>query len=139
MLEHINDTLKSIGDWDEFHTHFRYLPSMPLNIVGRVPRSTQPAFWAKHLSQFCVSIPSEISTEFLKQPKQQRSSWAKVSYSDASEGLQGQATVTTAASTAQPSAGQSQSSTSNNDSNSSDSNKQDQQEGAISGLSNLKR
>jgi hypothetical protein len=40
---------------------------------------------------------------------------------------------------AQPSTVQSQSSTSNNDSNSSDSNKQDQPEGAISGLSNLKR
>jgi chromosome segregation ATPase len=62
-----------------------------------------------------------------------------VSYSDAAKGLQGQSTATTAASTAQPSAGQIQSSTSNNDSNSSDSNKQDQQEGAISGLSNLKR
>jgi hypothetical protein len=61
-----------------------------------------------------------------------------VSYSDAAKGLQGQATATTSASTAQPSAGQSQSSTSNNDSNSSDSNKQDQQEGAVSGLSNLK-
>jgi hypothetical protein len=63
----------------------------------------------------------------------------KVSYSDAGKGLQGQATATKVASTAQPSAGKSQSSTSNNDSNSSDSNKQDQQEGAISGLSNLKR
>jgi hypothetical protein len=62
-----------------------------------------------------------------------------VSYSDAAKRLQGQVTATTAASTAQPSAGQSQSSTSNNDSNSSDINKQDHQEGAIAGLSNLKR
>jgi hypothetical protein len=82
MLEHIDDTLKSIGDWDECHTHFRYLPSMPISVVGRVPRSTQPAFWANHLSQFCASIPSEISTAFLQQPKQQRAAWAKVSYSD---------------------------------------------------------
>jgi hypothetical protein len=62
MLEHIDDTLKSIGNWDECHTHFRYLPSMPISVVGRVPRSTQPAFWGKHLSQFSTSIPSEIST-----------------------------------------------------------------------------
>jgi hypothetical protein len=86
-----------------------------------------------------MTIPSEISTEFLQHPKPQRAAWAKVSYSDAAKGVQGQATATTAASTAQPSTGQIQASTSNNDSNSSDSNKQDQPEGAISGLSNLKR
>jgi chromosome segregation ATPase len=63
----------------------------------------------------------------------------KVSYSDAAKGLQGQATDTKAASKAQPSTGQIQFSTSNNDSNSSDSTKQDRPEGAISGLSNLKR
>jgi hypothetical protein len=138
MLEHIDDTLKSICDWDECHTQFRYLTSMPISVVGRVPRSTQPYFWAKRLSQFSY-IPSEIITEFLKQPKQQRSAWVKVSYSDAAKELKGQATATTSASTAQPSAGKIQYSTSNNDSNSSDSNKQDHEEGAISGLSNLKR
>jgi hypothetical protein len=26
MLEHIDETLTSIGDWEECHTHFRYLP-----------------------------------------------------------------------------------------------------------------
>jgi hypothetical protein len=62
MLEHIDDTLKYIVNWDEFHTHLRYLPSMPISVVGRVPRSTQPAFWANHLSQLCTAIPSEIST-----------------------------------------------------------------------------
>jgi hypothetical protein len=62
-----------------------------------------------------------------------------VSYSDSGKGLQGQATVTTAASTAKPSTGKIQASTSNNDSNSSDSNTQEHSEGAISGLSNLKR
>jgi hypothetical protein len=41
ILDHIDDTLNSIGDWDECHTHFRYLPSMPISVVGRVPRSTQ--------------------------------------------------------------------------------------------------
>jgi hypothetical protein len=139
MLEHIDETLNSIGDWEECHTHFRYLPSMSISVVGRVPRSTHPAFWANHLSQFRTNIPSEISTEFLQQPKQQHAAWVKVSYSDAAKVLQGQATAAIAASTAQPSTGQRQSSTSNNDSNSSDSNKQDQPEGAISGLSNLKR
>jgi hypothetical protein len=81
MLEHINETLNSIGDWEECHTNFRYLPSMPISVVGRVPRSTQPAFWANHLSQFRTDTPSEISTEFLQQPKQQRAAWAKVLYS----------------------------------------------------------
>jgi hypothetical protein len=52
MLEHIDENLNSFGDWDERHTHFRYLPSTPISVVGRVPCSTQPAFWANHLSQF---------------------------------------------------------------------------------------
>jgi hypothetical protein len=113
---------------------------MPIIVVGRVPRTTQPALWANHLSQFRTTIPSEISIEFLQQPKPQRAAWAKVSYSDVAKGVQGQATDTKSSSTAQPSTGQSQASTSNNDSNSnsSDSNKQEQSEGAISGLSNLK-
>jgi chromosome segregation ATPase len=64
--------------------------------------------------------------------------WTKVSYSNAARGVQVQATVTTAASTAQPPTGQSQASASNNDSNSSDSNKQEQSEGATSRLSSLK-
>jgi hypothetical protein len=34
MLEHIDETLNSIGDWEECHTHFRYLPSMQISIVG---------------------------------------------------------------------------------------------------------
>jgi hypothetical protein len=53
--------------------------------------------------------------------------------------VRGQATTTASSSIVQPSTGQSQASASNNDSNSSDSNKQEQSEGAISGLSNLKR
>jgi hypothetical protein len=65
MLEHIDQTLNSIGDWDKCHTHFPYLPSMPISVVGCVPCTTQPAFWANDLSQLCTTIPSEISTEFL--------------------------------------------------------------------------
>jgi hypothetical protein len=80
-----------------------------------------------------------IGGTLMVQPKPQRAAWARVSYSDAAKGVQVQATGTTAASTEKTSTGQSQSSTSNNDSNSSDSNKQDQPEGAILGLSNLKR
>jgi hypothetical protein len=107
MLEHTDETLNSIGDWDECHTHFRYIPSMPISVVGRVPRSTQPAFWANHLSQFRTAIPSKIITEFLQQPKQQRAAWAKLSYSNAAKVLQGQSTDTKSANTAQPSTGQS--------------------------------
>jgi hypothetical protein len=139
MLENIDETLNYIGDWYECHTHFRYLPSIPISVVGRVPRTTQPAFWANHLSQFRTTIPSKISTEFLQHPKPQRAAWDNVSYRDAVKGVQGQATATTAASTAQPSTGQIQASTSNNNSNSSDSNKQEQSEGATSGISNLER
>jgi hypothetical protein len=50
MLEHIDKTLTSIGDWEECHTYFHYLPSIPISVVGRIPRTTKPAFWANHLS-----------------------------------------------------------------------------------------
>jgi hypothetical protein len=139
MLEHIDEMLNSIGDWDECHTHLLQLPLLPTIVMGRVPRITHPAVWASHLSQFCMTIPRETSTYFLQHPKPQHVTWAKVSYSDAVKGLHGQATYTTSASTSQPSTGESQASTSKNDSNSSDRNKQEQPEGAISGLSNLKR
>jgi hypothetical protein len=62
IVEHINETLSSIGDWDECHTHFRYVPSMPIIVVARVTRTTQPYFWANHLSQFGTAVPSESST-----------------------------------------------------------------------------
>jgi hypothetical protein len=62
MLEHTNNTLTFIGDSDECHTHFRYLPSILISVVERIPRITQPAFRANHLSQFSSAIPSEIST-----------------------------------------------------------------------------
>jgi hypothetical protein len=143
MLEHINETLTSIGDWEECHTHFRYLPSIPISVVGRIPRTTQPSFWANHLSQFSSAIPSEISTEFLQQPKTKHAAWTKVSYSDVAKGAQCRDTTATAVRIAQHS-DRSYASKSNNDSNSSastsgDSNKHEQPEGAISGLSKLKR
>jgi hypothetical protein len=141
--KHIDETLTSIGDWEECHTHFRYLPSIPISVVGRIPRTTQPSFWANHLSQFSSSIPREISTEFIQQPKTKYDSWAKVSYSDAAQGAQCQDATATAVSTAQHS-DRIYASKSNNYSNSSasksgDSNKHEQPEGAISGLSKLIR
>jgi hypothetical protein len=143
ILEHIDDTLTSIRDWDECHTHFRYLPSIPISVVRRIPCTTQPAFWANHISQFSTAIPSEISTEFLQQPKTKHAAWTKVSYSDAAKGVQCQDTTATSVSTAQHS-DRSYASKSNNDSNPSaskygDSNKHEQSEGAIWGLSKLKR
>jgi hypothetical protein len=101
MLEHIDNTLTSIGDWDECHMHFRYLPSMPISVVGRIPRTTNPSLWANNLSQFSTAIPSEISTEFLQQPKANYAAWTKVSYSDAAKGVQCQDTTATSVSTAQ--------------------------------------
>jgi hypothetical protein len=143
MLEHIDDTLTSIGDWDECHTHFRYLPSMPISVVGRIPCTTQPAFWDNHISQFSTVIPIKISTEFLQQPKAKHAVWTKVSYSDAAKGVQCQDTTATAVSSAQQ-AYHSSASKSNNDSNSSasksgNSNKHEQSESEISGLSKLTR
>jgi hypothetical protein len=143
MLEHIDESLTSIGDWKECHTHFRYLPSIPIIVVGRMPRTTQPAFWANHLSQFNSAIPNEISTEFLQQPKTKHAAWTKVSYSDTAKGAQCQDTTATSVSTSQHS-DRSYASKSHNDSNSSasksgDSNKHEQPEGRISGLSKLKR
>jgi hypothetical protein len=143
MLEHVDETVTSIIDWEECHTHFRYLPSIPFSVVGRIPRTTHPAFWANHLSQFSSAIPSEISTEFLQQPKTKHVVWTKVSYSDEAKGAQCQDTTATAVITAQHS-DRSYTSKSNNDSNysaskSGDSNKHEQPEGAISGLSKLKR
>jgi hypothetical protein len=143
MLEHIDETLTSIGDWEECHTHLRYLPSIPISVVGRIPRTTHPAFWANHLSQFSSAIPSKISTEFLQHQKTKHAAWTKVSYSDAAKWAQCQDTTPTAVSTARHS-DRSYASKSNNDSNSSaptsgDSNKHTQPEGAISGLSKLKR
>jgi hypothetical protein len=118
MLEHIDETLTSIGDWEESHTPFRYIPSIPISVVGRIPRTTHPAFWANHLSQFSYTIPSEISTEFLQQPKTKHAAWTKVSYSDAAKGAQCQDTTATAVSTAQHT-DRSYASKSNNHSNSS--------------------
>jgi hypothetical protein len=116
---------------------------MPIRVVGRIPRTIQPAFWANHLSQFSTAIPSEISTEFLQQPKAKHVAWTKVSYSDAAKGVQCQDTTATSLSTVQQS-DHSYASKSNNDSNSSasksgNSNKHEQSEGAILGLSKLKR
>jgi hypothetical protein len=84
---------------EDCHTHFRYLPSIPISLVGRIPRTTQPVFWDVHLSQFSSAIPSEISTEFLQQPKTKHAAWTKVSYSDASKGAQCQDITSTAVST----------------------------------------
>jgi hypothetical protein len=139
----MDETLTSIGDWEECHTHFRYLPSIPISVVGRIPRTIQSAFWANHLLQLSSAFPSEISTEFLQQPKTKHAAWTKVSYSDAAKGAQCQDTTATAVSTAQHS-DLSNKSKSNNDSNSSasksgDSNKHEHPEGAIPGLSKLKR
>jgi hypothetical protein len=116
---------------------------MPISVVGRIPRTIQPSFWANHLSQFSTAIPSEISTEFLQQPKAKHATWTKVSYSDAAKGVQCQDTTSAVVITAQQS-DHSYASKSNNDSNSSasksgNSNKHEPSEGAISGLSKLKR
>jgi hypothetical protein len=136
--------LDKISQWEECNTHYRYLPSNPITVIGSIPRSTPTTFWDNHLSAFQAGpIPREISTANLQRPKPRRNTWVKVSYSDIVRGAgstghtsptteRKRATITgktQAAATIAESAENSMGSgpTTN------------QPEGAISGLSNLKR
>jgi hypothetical protein len=40
MLASIDSDLHKIGQWEECHTHFRYLPSNPITLISSIPRST---------------------------------------------------------------------------------------------------
>jgi hypothetical protein len=59
MLNNLDSTLDAFWSWDDCDVHFRYLTSLPINVVGRVVKSTSTAFWANHLSAFKPNgIPS---------------------------------------------------------------------------------
>jgi hypothetical protein len=40
MLPSIDSDLDNIGQWEECHTHFIYLPSNPITVIGSIPHST---------------------------------------------------------------------------------------------------
>jgi hypothetical protein len=87
MLASIDSDLDKIGQWEECNTHYRYLPSNPITVIGSIPRSTPNTLWANNLSAFQAGpIPGEILTANLQQPKPRRNAWAKVSYSDIARG-----------------------------------------------------
>jgi hypothetical protein len=143
MLANIDSDLDKIGQWEECNTHYRYLPSDPITVIGSIPRSTPTTFWDQHLSAFQVGpIPGEISTANLQGPKLKRNAWTKVSYSDIARGAGSTAhTPPTTASTRATNTGLTEATAKVSESaqNSLDSGPINQPEGTISGLSNLKR
>jgi hypothetical protein len=144
MLASIDSDLDKIGQWEDCNTHYRYLPSNPITVIGSIPRSTPITFWANHLSAFQASpIPGEISTANLQRPKPRRNAWVKVWYSDIARGAGSTGhTSPTTESTRATITGKTQSAATVAESaeNSLESGPTtNQPEGAISGLSNLKR
>jgi hypothetical protein len=46
VLASIDSDLEKNGQWEEWHTHSRYLPSNPITLIRSIPRSTPTIFWA---------------------------------------------------------------------------------------------
>jgi hypothetical protein len=144
MLASIDSDLDKIGQWEECNTHYRYLPSNPITVIGSIPRSTPTTFCANNLSAFQAGpILGEISTANLQRPKPRRNVWAKVSYSDIARGAgsTGHTSPTMeskrAAITGKTQAAATVAESAENSLGSGPTS--NQPEGAISGLSNLKR
>jgi hypothetical protein len=88
ILDNLDGSLASLGDWTNCHTHYIYYTNEEIRIVGSVPRPsatcTTSAFWKNHLVEFQIQgIPVEIDTSvMLHPPKAKRAPWVKASYSD---------------------------------------------------------
>jgi hypothetical protein len=88
VLDNLDRSLASLGDWKNCHTHYRYHINKEIRIVGSVPRPSAThntsAFWTSHLAEFQIQcIPVEIDTSaMLHPPKAKRAPWVKASYSD---------------------------------------------------------
>jgi hypothetical protein len=88
VLENLDGSLTSLGDWTNCHTHHRYHTNEEIRIVGRVPlpssNLTPYAFWTSHLTEFQIQgTPLEIDTSvMLHPPKAKRAPWVKATYSD---------------------------------------------------------
>jgi hypothetical protein len=141
MLNNLDATLDAFRAWDDCDVHFRYLTALPISVVGRVVKSTPVAFWANHLSALKANgIPAEIDTQELQYSTKKRDPWVRASYSDIAKGL---TPVSTTAPTVAKTSAQGQYANSTQSGIQDGSNHSEKhpvsQQGAISGLSNLKR
>jgi hypothetical protein len=88
LLDNLDGSLASLGNWTNCHTHYRYHTNEEIHIVGNAPRPSATrntsAFWTSHLTEFQIQgIPVEIDTSaMLHTPKAKRAPWVKASYSD---------------------------------------------------------
>jgi hypothetical protein len=89
LLGTINESLDTMGDWDNADSHYRYHSHEKVNIVGIQPLSEQSDFWKKHFAGFVKNpTPSVIDTSHLHQPPKGRNNYNRVqpSYSDIARG-----------------------------------------------------
>jgi hypothetical protein len=88
VLDNFDGSLVSLGDWKNWHTHYRYHNNEEIIIVVSVPRPSATrntsAFWTSHLAEFQIhGIPVEIDTSaMLHPPESKRAPWVKSPYSD---------------------------------------------------------
>jgi hypothetical protein len=88
VLDNLDGSLASLGDWKNCHTHYRYHMNEDIHIIGSVPHPsvtcTTSAFWTNHLAEFQIQgITVEIDTSvMLHPPKAKMEPWVKASYSD---------------------------------------------------------
>jgi hypothetical protein len=88
VLDNLDGSLASLGDWTNLHTHYRYHTNKEKHIIGSAPRpsanSTASDFWTSHLAEFQMQgIPVEMYTSImLHPPKVKRAPWVKYTYSD---------------------------------------------------------
>jgi hypothetical protein len=89
LLGTIDESLDSMGDWDNADSHYRYHSHEKVNIIGIQPRSGQSDFWKKYFAGLVKKfIPSVIDTSHLHQPPKGRKNSNRVqpSFSDIARG-----------------------------------------------------
>jgi hypothetical protein len=88
LLGTIDESLYTMGDWDNADSHYRFHSHEKVNIVGIQPRGEQSDFWKKRFAGFMKnSIPSVIDTSHLYQPpKGRQTNRVHPSYSDIARG-----------------------------------------------------
>jgi hypothetical protein len=85
LLGTIDESLDSMGDWDNADSHYRFHSHKKVNIVRIQPRGEQSEFWKKHFAGFVNNpIPPVIDTSHVHQPPKgrQNSNRVQPSYSD---------------------------------------------------------
>jgi hypothetical protein len=68
----IDAKLHSIGAWDESNLHYRYISEDEVTAKGVYPKSHGLDFWNNHYKTMCGSIPTEIKTNVLQKPPQNK-------------------------------------------------------------------